>query len=119
MRVKVIEMIDDGCASTSEAGVRLYRLIEPVLARGEEVVVDFDGVKHCAAVFFSASLASFVRHDEGPRLPPLLRYENLDPQWQPALQLAIDVAARRRDDPRWAAAYAEAARKVFGSEDWD
>jgi hypothetical protein len=64
MRVLVRE-IDEGHASTPQAGLHLYALIEPVLARGEEVILDFEGVKHCSTAFFTASVAILIEADEG------------------------------------------------------
>lgn len=116
MRVKVSE-IDNGHASTGVAGLRLYHLIKPVLDKGEEVVLDFEQVKHCAAPFLSASVGNLIEEDKEERLPRLLRYENLTPQWQRTVDGVKDRAVRRRENPRWAAGWDEAYRKLFGG-DW-
>lgn len=117
MRVKVSE-IDNGHAYTPQAGMRLRELIDPALGRGEEVVLDFEGVKHFSAAFFCASIGALVEADEARRLPALLHYENLLPLGQSTLESAIDFATRRRESPAGAAAWDAAYKKLFGG-DWD
>jgi hypothetical protein len=109
VRIKVSE-IDGGHAYTPQAGLRLHALIEPVLARGESVVLDFAGVEHFSSAFFSASVGKLVEADVTNRLPDLLRFENLAALGQTALDLATEFATRCRENPRWAAAAAEVAR---------
>jgi hypothetical protein len=115
MRVQVSE-IDGSYASTPEAGQRLLALIEPVLARGEPVELDFEGVRYFSVPFFCASIFVLVKGDTGNRLSGLLRYENLLPQGQSALESTIDYAIRCRDNPRWAEGLYEAARKFSERE---
>jgi hypothetical protein len=111
MRVKVSD-IDGVHASTAQAGQRLYALIEPVLARGESVELDFEGVKHFSVPFFTSSIFILVRDDASGRVQGLLRYENLLPQGQSDLDSTLDYAVRCRDNPRWAEGMYEAARKL-------
>src|SRR3954454_13171626 len=101
MRVKVKE-IDGGFASTPQAGEKLYALIAPVLARGEEVTLDFEGVKHCSVPFFNASIGVLIEADAEGRLPALLHYENLPPLGQGIVDDVTEYAIRRRENPRWA-----------------
>lgn len=115
MRVKVSE-IDNGHASTPQAGLRLQALIEPVLARGEPVVLDFEGVKHCSTAFFNASIANLIEADKDDRLPELLTYENLSPNGQIALGMAARAGKRRRENPAGADAMDEFARKYFARD---
>ena len=115
MRVKVSE-IDGGHASTPQAGLRLHALIEPALARGEPVVLDFEGVKYCSVPFFSASVGILVEADAEGRLPALLSYESLSPMGQSAVDSVTEYAIRRRENPRWAAAMDEVAKKLFMEE---
>src|SRR3954465_5504035 len=100
MRVKVSE-IDNGHPPPPQAGLRLQALIEPVLARGEPVVLDFEGVKHCSTAFFNARIANLIEADKDDRLPQLLTYENLSPHGQIALDMAADFGKRRRENPAW------------------
>jgi hypothetical protein len=112
MYVKVSE-IDGGFASTPQAGERLYNLIAPVLARGEEVVLDFEGVRYTAVPFFMASIQPLIEADREERLSKLLRYENLNltPFGQSDVEAVTEFAVRCRD-PRVKAAYAAAAQKL-------
>jgi hypothetical protein len=115
----MVRELNNGHASTGETGWRLYQLIEPVLARGEEVVLDFAGVKHVAAPFLSSSVGVLIEADKEDRLPKLLRYENLPPERQGTLDVVIDYGVRRRENPRGAAAMDEAVRQYFANKDWD
>jgi hypothetical protein len=110
MRVRVSDSVGV-YASTAQAGQKVLGLIEPALERGEEVVLDFDGVRDCAALFFSASVGVLIEQDSQGRVAPLLRYENLTPLWRGTLESVIEYAARRREDPRWAAALDQAVAR--------
>jgi STAS-like domain of unknown function (DUF4325) len=112
MRVNVKD-IDGIHASTLQAGQRLYSLIEPVLARGEPVVLDFAGVRHFSVPFFNYSIGLLVEKDEANRLGELLRYENLPAPGQSAWESVVEYAVRRRGNPRLAEAMDQAARKLF------
>jgi hypothetical protein len=110
MRVKVSD-IDGIHATTYQAGQKLYTLIAPVLARGEPVELDFEGVRHFSPLFFNASIGILVEADKENRLPERLRVVNLPPLGQDALDSVIDYAIRCRDNPRWAEAMDQAVRK--------
>jgi hypothetical protein len=109
MRVKVSE-IDNGFASTWEAGERLHAMIAPALARGEEVVLDFEGVRGYSVPFFATSIEPFIEADLEGRLPKLLRYENIPPHALGAIESVTEFAIRCRD-PRLKEAYGRAAEK--------
>ena len=111
MRVKVME-IDGGFASTWEAGERLYALIAPALARGEEVILDFEGVRGFSVPFFAASIEVLIDADKEERLPALLRYENISAVGQSTVDSVSEFATRCRDNPRLKDGYYEAARKL-------
>src|SRR5438552_3357664 len=101
MRVKISDLFGFQ-AATGQAGYQLYTQIEPVLARGEPVVLDFEGVRYFATIFFTSSVGLLIEADTENRLPDLLRYENLPEMGQTALDLATETAIRRRENPRWA-----------------
>src|SRR4051794_3073944 len=109
MRVKVTD-VDGIHASTPQAGQRLYALIEPALARGEPVTLDFEGVKHFSRLFFDVAVGTLLERDAEDRLSGLLRFENLPPLGQSALAMTAEDATRRRENPRWAAAMDAAIR---------
>src|SRR6476469_1710656 len=100
MRVKVND-IDGATFAAPKAAEQLRELIEPVLARGEEVILDFAGIKHFTTAFFGDVLHTLIVADVEKRLPGLLRYENLPPIGQTARDMACDFALRCRDIPGW------------------
>ena len=110
MRVKVSE-VDGIHASTPQAGQRLYAIIEPAIARGEVVTLDFEGVKHFGPGFFNWSIGVLIEQDMENRLTGLLRYENLPPLGQNSLESVVEYATRRRENPQWAAAMEAVVRK--------
>src|SRR6476660_6968636 len=115
MRVKVND-IDGATFAAPKAAERLRELIEPVLARGEEVVLDFEGIKRFSPGFFSDFLHHLIVADAQKRVPDLLRYENLPQIGQMALISATDFAVRCRDIPGWAEAAGKAAEKFAERE---
>jgi hypothetical protein len=104
MRVKVSDEIDGIHAFTLDAGLKLHDLIEPAIARGEEVVLDFEGVKHFTPLFMYYAIGRFIERDADGSLSRLFRYENLEPLGQDTLDDVVEYSIRRREDPRWAAA---------------
>jgi hypothetical protein len=111
MRVNLFSEIDGVHAFTSKAGQKLYELIEPAVARGEEVVLDFDGVKHFSGTFFNWAIGRFIEKDFDGKLSRLIRYENLPPLGQGSLESAVEYATLRRENPRWAVAMEAAVRR--------
>jgi hypothetical protein len=115
MRVKVVD-VDGTQASTPQGGEKLYALIAPVLATGETVTLDFEGVKHCSVPFFTASIGVLVEADAEGRLPALLHYENLPPLGQGIVDDVTEYAIRRRENPKWAQGMDESAKRLFARE---
>jgi hypothetical protein len=118
MRVHLFSQIDGVHASTSQAGQKLYELIEPAVSRGEEVVLDFDGVKYFAPGFFNWAVGRFIEKDFDGKLSRLIRYENLPPLGESSLESVVEYATLRRENPRWAAAM-EAAVRRRSDEAWE
>src|SRR5258708_1743839 len=98
MRVKVRDVTGE-YADSYEGGLRLADVIAPVLARGEEVVLDFEGVKDCFGAYFDCAIGRLIVQDAEDRLPKLLRYENLSPRGQTILEAVTEHAIRRRENP--------------------
>lgn len=105
MRVKVSGLdLDSAHAYTPQAGEKLRALIEPILAQGDPVELDFTGVEHFSAIFFWTALGPLIEADSSHQLPALIRIENLSPLGENALESARALAVRRREVPGWASA---------------
>lgn len=115
MRVMVRDL-DQGDAGTMRAGEMVRDLIEPALTRGEEVTLDFVGVRYCNAAFLNAAVGRLIESDVQERLPALLRYENMKPLWKGALESVIGWAERRRKYPAGAAAVDDYWLEYFAEE---
>lgn len=115
MRVKVSEYSGSRTAGY-ELGPQVYELIEPALARGEVVVLDFEGVRRVTTAFFARSVGDLIEKDVANRLKDLLRCENLSDVGKLALQQVVEHFTRRRENPLWAAGWDAAAQRY--SESW-
>ena len=115
MRVKVND-IEGATFAGMEAGQRLREMIAPALARGEEVVLDFEGIQYYSPAFFADVFHDLIRADVEDRLPQLVRFENLPPHGQGAFDDMRLWAVRWRENPKAAAAAAEVAAKFFARD---
>jgi hypothetical protein len=116
MRVRILDVDPNQVAATPQSGEKLRALIEPALARGEEVELDFEGVRFYSPLFFFSSVGLLIERDPTNRVAGLLRYSNLSERGQMDLGSAIDFAIRRRDNPGMAAGYGAAAEKMAERE---
>lgn len=116
MYVRVSDIDTPGLGASPEAGMKLKELIEPALARGEQVELDFEGLRFFAIGFFVFSIGKLVETDTADRVPALLRYLNLNEAGQSYVKSAVEFAIRRRDNPRWAAGAGAAAEKMAERE---
>jgi hypothetical protein len=115
MRVKVND-IEGATYGATVAAERLRDMIAPALARGEEVVLDFEGVQYPTSSFFGDAFEELIRADVEDRLPKLLRFENLPPVWQGAYDDVRLWAVRWRENPKAAAAAAAFLEKYFARD---
>lgn len=116
MRVKVFDLCGIQ-AACFEHGQQLHDLIEPAIARGEEVVLDFEGVRWFNSGFFAMALGPLIVKDTTNRLGDLLRYENLAEMGRLARDGAVNHWTRRRDVPGYGEGWDAAARRY--SEQWE
>jgi hypothetical protein len=60
MRIVVREVINEP-GDPFEEGQKVHDLISPVLVRGEEVEVDFEGVRFMSALFLNAAIGQLLK----------------------------------------------------------
>ena len=75
----------------------MHSLIAPVLEKGEEVILDFEGVRGYSVPFLMASIEPLIEADREDRLTNLIRYENIPPHGLGAVESVREFAIRCRD----------------------
>jgi hypothetical protein len=93
MRVLVRDIVGE-FAMTPDEGQQVYDVIAPLLAKGERVELDFEGIRRCAAPFCSFAIGRLVQDHVPEQLNDLLRVQNLLPPGSDILSLAIENAER-------------------------
>jgi hypothetical protein len=116
MRVMVRDVIGE-YAMTADEGQKVYDIIAPLLAKGERVELDFEGVRRCAAPFCSFGIGRLVGDHTREELNDRLRVENLSPPGAGILSLAIDNAERYYRRPGYREAMDRAWAKMQPREE--
>jgi hypothetical protein len=100
MRIVVREVIKQP-GDPFEEGQKVYELISPVLARGEEMEVDFEGVQFMSALFLSAAIGQLLKDHALERVKALLRVKNLDELYRDDVDVVIERASLYCTNPRY------------------
>ena len=78
MRVVVREIVN-GREKNSVEAQKLHDLISPILSRGEEVELDFAGVRYIFVPFLNIAFGQLLKDHPLERVKALLRIENMHP----------------------------------------
>jgi hypothetical protein len=116
MRIMVRDVVGE-YATTPEEGQRVYDVIAPVLAKGEQVELDFEGIRRCAAPFCSFGIGRLIQDHTPEQLNELLHVENLGPPGADILALAIENADRYYRRPGYREAMDRAWAKMLPREE--
>jgi hypothetical protein len=100
VRIVVREVIND-LGNIFEEGQKLHDLISPILARGEEVELDFEGTRYISTPFLTTSIGQLLKDHPLERVKSLLRVQNLDALDRQTLELVIDKSSRYYTEPRY------------------
>jgi hypothetical protein len=112
MRVVVREVISDRGSSFDE-GQKLHDLISPVMARGEEVEVDFEGVRNIDVALLRTAIGQLLKDHPKDRVEALLHVQNLDALNRDTLELLIEKSHRYYTEPRYREAVDRALARMF------
>jgi hypothetical protein len=93
MRVKISEFTGPN-AMTLEQGDKVFEVIEPVIAKGEPVELDFEGVTHVMPPFLNAAIGRLIPIAQPDQLDTLLRATNLVPLDQELFRSVIEGSRR-------------------------
>jgi hypothetical protein len=112
MRVVVRDIVN--ChRKFSEAGMAIHDLISPVLARGEEVELDFEGVRFIHVPFLSAAVGQLLKDHPLERVKTLLRVANLTELDRTVLEGVIEHSSRYYTEPRYREAVDRSLARMF------
>jgi hypothetical protein len=113
MRIVVREVIKEPGRSFEE-GQKVHDLISPILARGEEVEVDFEGLRYIIDVpFLNASIGQLLRDHPLERVKSLLRVQNLSDLDRRILERLIEKCSRYFTEPRYREAVDRSLARMF------
>lgn len=108
MRIIVREIIDER-GKISEQGQKLHDLISPVLTRGEEVELDFEGSRAVCTPLLNAAIGQLLKEHPLERVRALLHVQGLDELYRDTLELVLEKSHRYYTEPR----YREAVDRSF------
>jgi hypothetical protein len=100
MRVVVREVVDER-GKISEQGQKLHDLISPVLARGEEVEVDFEGSRAVCTPLLNTAIGQLLKDHPLDRVRSLLRVQGLDDIYRQTLETVLEKSHRYYTEPRY------------------
>lgn len=76
MKLEIKKFVGDSCV-TADDGQRVYEEIHPKLAAGEEVCLDFKGIRVFASPFFNFAIGQLLKDFEPDFLNQLLTVGNI------------------------------------------
>jgi hypothetical protein len=100
MRLVVREIIND-LGSSFDEGQKLHDLISPILARGEEVELDFEGTRFIDVPLLRTAIGQLLKDHPKERVQALLQVQNLDQLNRDTLELVIEKSSRYYTEPRY------------------
>jgi hypothetical protein len=112
MRIVVHEIVGDRGKIDVE-WQNLHDLISPILARGEEVELDFQGVRYFDVQFLSVAIGQLLRDHALDRVKALLHVANLDDLHRRMLEGVITHASRYYTEPRYREAIDRSLARMF------
>lgn len=107
MRVSVHKLTGDNAVLRAK-GQELYDKIRPALCAGEDVELDFDGVKVFSSPFLNVSIGQLLRDLTPNTLNRFLHFENMTPAGLNALRVVISSAKEYYSDEQLARTIDEA-----------
>jgi hypothetical protein len=112
MRLVVREIINDR-GKVSQEGQKLHDLISPILARGEEVELDFEGTRFVDVPLLRTAIGQLLKDHPKERVKTLLRVQNLDAHYRDYLELIIEKSSRYYTEPRYREAVDRVLARMF------
>jgi hypothetical protein len=112
MRLIVREIVNDR-GKVSEEGQKLHDLISPILARGEEVELDFEGSRAVCTPLLRTAIGQLLKDHPLERVRSLLRVQNLPAHYPQTLELVLEKSSRYFTEPRYREAVDRMLARMF------
>jgi hypothetical protein len=112
MRLVVREIVNDR-GKISQEGQKLHDLISPVLARGEEVELDFEGSRAVCTPLLRTAIGQLLKDHPLDRVRSLLRVQNLDAHYRETLELVLEKSSRYYTEPKYREAVDRVLARMF------
>src|SRR5690242_18183450 len=113
MRIVVRDVITEP-GDPFEEGQKIHDLISPVLARGEEIELDFEGVHFIIDVlFFNAAIGQLLKDHPLERVKALLHVVNLNALDSDLVVRVIEASHRYYTEPRYREAVQRNLARMF------
>jgi STAS-like domain of unknown function (DUF4325) len=114
MKYNILSITGAYC-TTPEAGQKVYDLIHPILLSGEQVELDFLGVKAYASPFFNYAIGQLLKDISAESLGNLIRFINISSVGESVLRLVIDNAKQYYADETFRKAVDEAVEEELAA----
>lgn len=98
MHISVVELVGKN-ALTPEDGKAVYSILQPEIAAGRTVALDFSGVSVFASPFFNWGIGRLIADFPPELLNRMLKFSNIAPAGDRALRRSIDNAKEYYAEP--------------------
>jgi hypothetical protein len=112
MRIVVREVTDER-RDMFEEGQKLHDLISPILARGEEVELDFEGIRYVEVHFLNVAVGQLLKDHPLERVRSLLHFQNMNPLARDTVEIVIEKSSRYYTEPKYREAVDRALARMF------
>jgi hypothetical protein len=112
MRFVVREIINE-LGNVFEEGQKVHDRISPVLARSEEVELDFEGLRSIGVPFLRTAVGQLLKDHPLERVKTHLRVQNLDAHYRDVLELVIEKSSRYYTEPQYRQATDQFLARMF------
>lgn len=100
MRLSILKEIGPHCIIQAD-GLKIYEKIHEPLKKGEEVILDFDGVLHVATPFFNFAIGELLKDIPKADVRQHLQIEHISEAGKLAVEREIENAARYHTDKKY------------------
>jgi hypothetical protein len=115
MRLLVRQIVNDQ-GRIPEEWQQLHDLISPILARGEEVELDFEGSNAMCTPLLRTALGQLLKDHPLERVESLLHVRNVDDLYREFLGTVLEQSNRYYTDPQLREVVDGAVGRIFGEE---
>ena len=87
-------------AASEENGFKLRNRIQPILEKGDSVLLDFTNIIDYSTMFFNASIG-YIISKNSPKVLEKIKFENMTNAGNIAFTHSVDNAKRKYNEGHW------------------